>query len=113
MKLILDCAGPSVPIHCNHAKARTIVDKEVRLAVGQAGSEMPEQVQRIFAKAENEIPYEKQTGLRCEYVTAMDRRVWQSGISVVAADEQIEGSSGHPTFSLNVRKTLPSERASW
>src|ERR1700731_89767 len=72
---------------------------------------MPEKVNFVASCSEQQVAHQPETGFQRKYRAAMDRRIGQSSVAIVAADKKIEASSVNPRLSFDVGQHIPGKRA--
>ena len=73
-------------------------------------SEMPEAFKKMAALAFSHIAHKPETAFHVEHRPAMQHRVGQPAVSVMAANKEIKGLAVQPSFGFYVRDRTPRER---
>src|ERR1700730_18761843 len=72
---------------------------------------MPEDIGTVFSLALKRVQHKPELGFQAKYVAAMDDRIRQARIAVVACDEKVEGTARCPVFDAHFGKMPPGKRA--
>src|ERR1700694_2457174 len=71
---------------------------------------MPEEVKLVASCSENQVAHQPETGFQRKHRAAMDHRVGEASVAIVATDKKIEASSVDPGLRFDVRELTPGKR---
>src|SRR5438309_11917847 len=72
---------------------------------------MPEKVNLAASFSEHQVAHQPEMGFQRKHRAAMDHRIGQASVCIVAAEKKIEASSVDPGLRFDVRELTPGKRA--